>query len=145
MSQPKSSIFLDIECGPICNRVAILKLHFCLFCSLDAWLIPFSLLLREAVYLFQSKIQTPMRSNLHTSHKSLSLYVWFLVLSGSKKPGGGILKMRKCDSSECRGTLFMTARGNNSSLPANFSFLRGRRHQCQSWIDHSLSHNTPHS
>lgn len=33
--------------------------------------------------------------------------------------------MLKCDSSKCWGTLFMTVRGNNSSLPANFHILEG--------------------
>lgn len=52
--------------------------------------------------------------------------------------------MLKCDSSKCRGTLFMTVKGNNSSLPANCTFLRGWRSQCQSWIQHLVSHNTPY-
>lgn len=52
--------------------------------------------------------------------------------------------MLKCDSSKCRGTLFMTVKGNNSSLPANFTFLRGWRSECQSWIQHLVSHNTPY-
>lgn len=104
------------------------------------------LLFWEALYLFNSrtkkKRQPPARNHLHTSHKSLSLHVWFLV-SLDLKTRLWHFKNAEMRLLGRRGSLFVTVWGNNSSLPATVTFLRGRSSLCHSWIEYQGSPDTP--